>query len=86
MLKAYRKIHKFSTVISYFSTQSWTFKRDNVMKLYNAMSDDDNKIFFCDIRKIDWHKYFKTYIKGVRVYLSGDSLDTLELAKVRMKR
>lgn len=50
------------------------------------MSKEDKELFFCDLRKIDWDEYFKEYIKGIRLYLLQDPLETLEAARVKWSR
>lgn len=86
MSKAYTKIHKFSAVISYFSTREWVFKSQNVQKLVAKMSDKDRKIFFCDLNDLDWDFFFQSYLRGVRVYLIQDPMDTLPEARKKWIR
>ncbi|XP_021938101.1 fatty acyl-CoA reductase wat-like isoform X2 [Zootermopsis nevadensis] len=41
MWKAYQKIHRFTDVIAYYSTQRWIFHNDNVQNLWRKMSPQD---------------------------------------------
>ncbi|CAG9815212.1 unnamed protein product [Phaedon cochleariae] len=86
MMKVYSKIHKFSSVISYFATQTWIFKSDYAQKLCHKMSDMDNEIFFSDLKKLDWEEFFNQYLFGVRTYLIKDPTDNIEEALVRWRR
>ncbi|XP_018574782.1 fatty acyl-CoA reductase wat-like [Anoplophora glabripennis] len=86
MTKMYTKIHKFSTVISYFSTRQWVFRSGNVQRLIGKMSEKDKKIFFCDLKDLDWDIFFQTYLRGVRVYLMQDPMDSLPEAKKKWNR
>ncbi|CAH1279317.1 unnamed protein product [Diabrotica balteata] len=86
MLKAYRKIHKFSSVLSYFSTQSWTFHSENVQKVCKKMSKKDNEIFFSDLKLLNWNSYFQYCIIGIRTFLLNDSWDTLPEAIAKWRR
>jgi len=83
---AYQKIHKFSEVISYFSTKQWKFMDNNVVKLCNNLSDKDKAIFEFDLRNLDWSDYFRHHIRGLRQYLVHDSLDTLPEAAIKFKK
>ncbi|XP_066251790.1 fatty acyl-CoA reductase wat-like isoform X2 [Euwallacea similis] len=86
MMAIYKKIHKFSNVISYFSTHDWQIRTDNVLWVQNRLQEMDQKLFLSDLRKIDWKEYYEFYVKGVRVYLLKDPLDTIDKAKVRWKK
>ncbi|KAK9884343.1 hypothetical protein WA026_005293 [Henosepilachna vigintioctopunctata] len=86
MLKVYKKIHKFIDVLSYFTTRNFEFQSTRVRNLIQKMSSEDQKIFFCDLKELDWNVYFKVYLKGVRVYLLQDDMKTLDDALVRWRR
>lgn len=86
MLKVYRKIARFSDVISYFSTQSWTFSDDNTRALWTRLEPDDQKMFCFDMAKMDWENYFETHILGLRRYLAKDEPSTLPAARKRWFR
>ncbi|KAK3928853.1 Fatty acyl-CoA reductase wat [Frankliniella fusca] len=83
---AYKKIHKFSAVIAHFATNEWTFKNDNVHKLWDKMTPVDRKIFEFNCKNLRWEQYFTTYMKGLRVYLLEDPLDTLPQGKVKYRK
>nr|XP_023016526.1 fatty acyl-CoA reductase wat-like [Leptinotarsa decemlineata] len=86
MSKAYRKIHKFTNVISYFATRSWTFRSENAQKLCDKMSHNDKELFFSDLRKLDWDDFFQYYLQGVRIHLLNDPIETLEQAQIKWRR
>nr|XP_012136054.1 PREDICTED: putative fatty acyl-CoA reductase CG5065 [Megachile rotundata] len=86
LLNAYRKINKFSNVIHYFSTRQWTFRNDNVVKLWQKMNAVDRKIFFFDMKSLDWEQYFYLHIRGLRVYMLNDSFDTIEDSVARFRK
>lgn len=86
MLKVYKKIHTFTNVIAYFSTRSWDFKSHRIRNLISQMSEDDKKIFNCDLRTLDWEEFFPDYMAGIRTYLIKEPLDNLDQAKVRYKK
>ncbi|KOX80980.1 hypothetical protein WN51_00898 [Melipona quadrifasciata] len=86
MLKIYKKIHKFMDVLNYFSTKEWKFSNDNVKGLLNKMTKEDRENFAFDITEIDWDHYFRMYVRGIRMYLIKDPLDTLPKARAKWQR
>lgn len=86
LLKVYKKIHKFVDVLNYFTTQEWTFTNDQLRAMMSKFSSYDRKNFNCDIRNLEWEVYFETYLRGIRVYLIKDPMDTLPQARVRWQR
>ncbi|XP_076658436.1 fatty acyl-CoA reductase wat [Halictus rubicundus] len=86
MLKLYKKIHKFMDVLNYFTTRQWTFTNNTFKAVLGKMSPEDRNSFVCDITKIDWDQYFRTYMRGIRVYLIKDPLETLPTARVKWHR
>lgn len=86
LLDAYRKIHKFSNVIHYFSTRQWNFRNDNVVKLWQKMNSIDRKIFNFDMENLDWDQYFYLHVRGLRAYMVHDSFDNIEEAVIKYNR
>ncbi|CAG9834005.1 unnamed protein product, partial [Diabrotica balteata] len=86
MLKAYKKIHRFSKVLSYFCTQNWTFHSENVQRVCKKMSEKDNEIFFSDLKLLNWNNYFKYCFIGIRTFLLNDSWENLPEAITKWRR
>ena len=86
MLKTYKKIHKFGSVLSIFCTKEWTFTNNNVQKLWLNLDADDKKLFYFDIQSLDWEDYIAEYMKGMRVYLFKDELSNAAEARKKWKR
>ncbi|XP_068621786.1 fatty acyl-CoA reductase wat-like [Battus philenor] len=78
--KAYTKIEKFSSVIGYFALREWKFHNSNTQSLFNELNLADKEIFDFNMKALDWRQYFISYIKGVRVYLLKDPMDTIPQA------
>lgn len=76
--EAYRKIHKFGNVLAFFSTQEWTFRNDNVLKLWDKMNATDKKKYNFDMASIEWDEFLFYNIRGVRVFLGNDPMSTLK--------
>ncbi|KAH1003292.1 hypothetical protein HUJ05_011219 [Dendroctonus ponderosae] len=86
LLKAYKKIHKFTAVMSYFATQEWSIESTAIEKQQLAMSPQDRRLFFCDLKLLDWPEFFQSYCKGIRLYLLQDPLETLPAAQAHLDR
>ncbi|KAL6433313.1 hypothetical protein ACFW04_006475 [Cataglyphis niger] len=84
--KAYAKVDKFSTVITYFSSQQWRFCNDAVINLWERMNPADREIFDFNIDDLDWESYLKHMIPGIRVYLFKDPLDTIEKGRAKYRK
>ncbi|XP_069691444.1 fatty acyl-CoA reductase wat-like [Periplaneta americana] len=69
MIKTYRKLHKFTDVISYFCTRQWKFSNKNVQQMWDKIGEDDRAIFDFNIRNLDWSSYFREALMGVRTFL-----------------
>lgn len=86
LLKAYKKIHKFSSVISFFCTNEWIFTNNNVQALWRKLDRKDQELFNFDMKSMDWKEYSHHYIKGMRLYLFKDDLSTVESARRKWNR
>ncbi|XP_072143725.1 fatty acyl-CoA reductase 1-like [Dermacentor andersoni] len=65
----YRKAISGMDATSFYTTNSWLFRSDNVMELMNDMSPTDKQLFDIDVRKLDWCQYWDNYMLGIRKYL-----------------
>ncbi|XP_045457844.1 fatty acyl-CoA reductase wat-like, partial [Melitaea cinxia] len=86
MLKVYRKIHKFSSVLKYFCTRDIEFCNRRTRELWEKTSDLDKQIFPFSMSDVDWKDYFYDYLSGIRRYLFKDGDDTIPQAKIKWKR
>ncbi|XP_037947415.1 fatty acyl-CoA reductase wat-like [Teleopsis dalmanni] len=86
LLNTYKKIHKFMSVIEYFSLRQWDFQIENVRSLWESLCDRDKEIFFFDMTQLDWDLFLQQYFRGIRQYLLQDPLDTIPQALVRWNR
>lgn len=82
----YKKLHKFTDVLSYFSLQSWTFHDKNTRSLISKLSKLDQSLFNIDLAMLNWDKYFKSHYIGIRVHVLKDPLETIPEARTHMKK
>ncbi|KAL3225869.1 hypothetical protein MRX96_025345 [Rhipicephalus microplus] len=55
--------------VSFYTTNSWLFRSDNIVGLVNDLSPTDKQLFNLDVRKLDWCQYWDNYMLGIRKYL-----------------
>ncbi|XP_023311997.1 fatty acyl-CoA reductase wat-like [Anoplophora glabripennis] len=77
MRSIYRKLYKTEKMLAYFKMNEWTFETGNLRGLIGRMSDEDKKIFYCDVKDFDWEESLEYYTLGLRIYLMKDPLETL---------
>lgn len=74
------------SILSFFAKSNWEFTNDNVLKLWDKLSEVDKRLFNFDVSTIDWQEYFQHYIKGIRIYLLKDDISTVEAARIKYRR
>lgn len=79
-------MNKFSSVLSYFSSQQWEFGDKAVEKLWNRVNPADRQIFNFNIEDLNWKKYNEHLIPGMRTYIIKDSWDTLAQGQAKYKK
>lgn len=72
MLKIYRKIHKFCSLMEYFSANDFKFDNDNVRALSSKLESADKHLFAFDMRNLNWTEVFQLSLVGVRQYVVKD--------------
>lgn len=75
--KAYTKIDKFSAVIGYFALREWKFHNENTQSLFKELCEADKQMFDFNLKDLIWKEYISSYVKGIRVYLLKDPMDTI---------
>ncbi|KAJ3651264.1 hypothetical protein Zmor_017314 [Zophobas morio] len=86
MLKIYKKIIKFESVISHFCSNEWKFYNDNTQALWKGCSSADQKMFPFSIKELDWNEYQKTHCLGLRTFVIKDDPSTIPQAKPKWRR
>nr|XP_033331554.1 fatty acyl-CoA reductase 1-like [Megalopta genalis] len=85
LMDAYAKMDKFGDVISFFTTQQWKFRDENVKKLWSKLGPIDRKSFNFNVADINWPEYFDVYMRGIRVYSLKDPLTEESIRAGRSK-
>ncbi|XP_065355218.1 fatty acyl-CoA reductase wat [Calliphora vicina] len=86
MLKIYRKIHKFCSLMEYFSANDFKFDNDNVRALSSKLESADKHLFAFDMRNLNWTEVFQLSLVGVRQYVVKDDPSTIPESIKRHER
>ncbi|XP_054263067.1 fatty acyl-CoA reductase wat-like [Macrosteles quadrilineatus] len=78
--KIYKKIESLKGQTDYFAFQQWDFKNANVVELWESLSEEDKRVFFFDVRDIDYKEHFVIIKLGIIYYYFKDNLDSLPAA------
>lgn len=63
--------------MAYFATREWKFDNTNTQQLFQELCPADKHLFDFDMSALKWNEYFYNYIRGVRVYLLKDPVETV---------
>ncbi|XP_072379073.1 fatty acyl-CoA reductase wat-like [Diabrotica undecimpunctata] len=83
MVKGYQKINKFAEILAFFGLNSFKFSNQNVQSMWKKLNEKDKDMFEFSMANLDWSIYFRTYVRGSRLYLLQDTLDTVPKGKVK---
>ncbi|XP_058834139.1 fatty acyl-CoA reductase wat-like [Topomyia yanbarensis] len=86
VLKLYRKVHKFSEVLSFFTNNEWDFRNEHYHKVMSQMTTDDHRFFPCDMKHIDWVEFLTNNLRGLRMYIMKEKWDNLEQARKKYRK
>ncbi|OXU23344.1 hypothetical protein TSAR_015220 [Trichomalopsis sarcophagae] len=86
MLKIYKKIHKFTKVVTYFSTQKWDFGNRNMTSLWHKLNSADQDVFHFSMYNFDWDDYMEKCVRGLRTYVFKDDPENIPMARKRMAK
>ncbi|XP_050072868.1 uncharacterized protein LOC126560962 [Anopheles maculipalpis] len=80
ILRLYRKVHRFSDVLRFFTNHQFKFATKRMRHVLDGMEIVDRYLFPCDMKSVVWSKFGVNHIRGCRVYLLGEPWDTNEEA------
>ncbi len=86
MVRITSKMHNAMEVMNYFTQNQWTFKSDNLNKLWNRLNIEDKNEFNFDMSSIDWKSLAEKMHFGIRRHLLNESDDNIPKARKRMQR
>ncbi|KAF7275619.1 hypothetical protein GWI33_011492, partial [Rhynchophorus ferrugineus] len=86
LLRLYKKVHKLTTILFFFSTKEWSFSNKNVQGLWLTLNKADRELFPFSMGQVQWLMYFRNYAPGIRRYLLKESDSNLEQTQKKVKR
>ncbi|XP_043603705.1 putative fatty acyl-CoA reductase CG5065 [Bombus pyrosoma] len=70
MMKLLKNCNKLFTSVAYFTTNEWTFQRDNCSDLARKVKMlNDSYLVKLDLRDMNWEKYVANYQMGIRTFI-----------------
>ena len=85
-VRLYQKVESATSAMEFFSTRGWQFSHNNATHLLEKMSVQDRRLFYFDVRQIDWNSYLEKYVLGVRQFVMKEDPDTLPKARKQLVR
>ncbi|GJQ86870.1 hypothetical protein Trydic_g13283, partial [Trypoxylus dichotomus] len=85
-VKTLKSSFKMTNDLSYFTTKDFTFLSKRMHYLLERMTPEDKKLFFCDLRQLQWEEFFKTYFLGMRIYVLRDPIKTAKAARIKLRK
>ncbi|XP_065171317.1 fatty acyl-CoA reductase wat-like [Atheta coriaria] len=86
MVDGYEKIRRFTNVINYFTIRKWSLPHNKINKLWQKFNEKDKELFEIRMSTFDWDEFMENFLKGGRLYLAKESMDTLPEARRRYRR
>lgn len=86
LVKIYKKFDQAANVLKAFTSKQWKFGTDNNLFLINElMSEEDKRLFNCDVRSLDWSAFLTNYVLGVRQHLLKEPISNLKQARANLR-
>ena len=75
MTKVLKSGNKLFVSVTHFTTNEWTFQRDNCSDLArNVKMLSDSNMVKLDFRDMDWEKYVAIYMLGIKKFILKEEL------------
>lgn len=85
MVRIQKKINQGLKALRYFSTQQWTFRTNNTIKLKNLMNEADREMFVVTEKDVNLeHMAEQSAIVSKKYYFKED-LSNIERCKRKLK-
>ncbi|XP_063961034.1 fatty acyl-CoA reductase 1-like [Lytechinus pictus] len=85
MVKLNHKIKNMVYTLKYFTNNQWEWTNENTAILSAAMSKEDRKVYFTDIRPIHWPSYIETFCLGIKRFALNEDMNALPAARSHLR-
>ncbi|XP_039492060.1 fatty acyl-CoA reductase wat [Drosophila santomea] len=72
LVKLYRSVHANMAILEHFFHNTWHFETKSTDRLRVLMSPEDRRMYNFDMEALDWGKYFRKALFGMRLYLAKE--------------
>ncbi|XP_034994380.2 fatty acyl-CoA reductase 2 isoform X2 [Zootoca vivipara] len=86
MMKMYNRLHNSMKFFDFFANRSWEWKSDNMNMLLNQLSPKDKKLFFFDVRQLNWSEYMEYLCLGAKTHVLNEDLAGIPAAKEHLRK
>lgn len=77
--------NKLVIATSYFNSNQWSFKRDNIADMINKVNTlEDGNIVKLDLQDMDWEKYVANYLAGMKKFILKEEPQPINAAPQRL--
>jgi Male sterility protein len=84
--KLYTKIDQLLYTMSYFGLREWQFDNRNITRLSQVLKSQNVHQMEFDLSTVDWNRYFRNYMPGIRKFYLKENDEKLGALKARNKR
>jgi alcohol-forming fatty acyl-CoA reductase len=85
-VKGYQRLNRMVDYVGFFALGNWSYDNKNLVALTKELkaNGESGELEF-DGSKIDWVKYYRSYVPGVKRYYFKESFDNLDQLRNRYK-
>jgi len=69
MLRAARKLDRAMGALTHFTMNEWFFSNGTTNSLLAELSEEDKRVYFMDVKHLDWTMYLIIFLHGIRKFL-----------------
>ncbi|XP_077995112.1 fatty acyl-CoA reductase 1-like [Glandiceps talaboti] len=86
MVRLFDKMTKAVATMEYFTLNTWQWSNENTDLLSTLLSEEDNKVFYSDVRPLDWPSYLEAYCLGTKRFVLKEELSGLPKARAHLRK
>ena len=72
--------------LNFYTIRQWRFISQNAIRLLSKLSEEDRRIFYFDVREINWRAYIRNYVLGARKYILKEADGSEPAARIIVAR
>lgn len=84
--KIYSKLDKMTNILTFFLMNEWDIKNDNVLEIWNKLSEEEKRVFNFDINTISLENYLTNLLTGLKKFILKEDMSKVDYHTKRYKR